>query len=182
MRSFVHILGFAILLQRFTAILAAQIIAPSQPPVQQLNVTGDDLPLDPYQFEVPRTSTTMIFRNFKNKGIKIISDSNFLGICAAAQYEIAQSSIRAHADATTTVAQPNFEWRHGTTYIRLNIPNLELTWKQMSEAVHGIAQFGWHVGWLATEFVVLDKEKGIVAQGNVGTGYGGPINGTVEVD
>lgn len=77
------------------------------------------------------------------------------------------------------IAQPNFEWRHGRLYIRVNSPNLELTWLTLSEAIKGISQFGWGVGWIATEFTVLDDVAGPVATGNVGLGFGGAVNGTV---
>lgn len=46
-----------------------------------------------------------------------------------------------------------------------------LTWRMMSEALHGLAEFGHEYGWFGYVFTVLDDAMGVVGTGSVGLGY-----------
>jgi len=96
------------------------------------------------------------------------------------RYEIVQGAIKARGDAP--IAQPNFEWHLGRLHVRLNNPNLELTWMVMSEAIQGLRMWGWDVGFITTEFTILDDTVGPVGSGTIGMGYEGAVgNGSAVV-
>ena len=92
------------------------------------------------------------------------------------RYEIAQAVIQHRGDGR--IAQPNFEWGRGLLHVRANNPNLELTWRMLSEAIHGLRAWGWDVAWIAAEFTILDQKLGPVGSGSIETGYYAVANST----
>ena len=85
------------------------------------------------------------------------------------RHEIIQNLLIHRGD--DRIAQPNFEWRRGRLYIRVNSSHLVLTWRMMSEAIYGIRQLGWDMGFWVADFTILDDDAGVVGSGNLGLGY-----------
>lgn len=52
----------------------------------------------------------------------------------------------------------------------------------MSEAIQGLRMWGWDVGFITTEFTILDDTAGPVGSGIIGMGYEGAVgNGSAVV-
>lgn len=52
----------------------------------------------------------------------------------------------------------------------------------MSEAIQGLRMWGWDVGFITTEFTILDDTVGPVGSGTIGMGYEGAVgNGSAVV-
>lgn len=129
--------------------------------------TNADLP-NPYQMRVKNTPTTLIFGKYSYP-LPPILPFDVAVVVEIAQYEVASSMVSAKGDAP--IAQPTFEWRYEMyrTYIRMQQHSVgTMRWETMSQALHGIMQFGWTFNhFVAFEFTVLD-DKGVVATGDLG--------------
>lgn len=125
-------------------------------------------PPNPYQMRVKNTATTVIFGHYSYP-IPPILPFDVAVVAEIAQYEVAGSMVAAKGDAP--IAQPTFEWRHEThsrTFIRMQQHSVgTMRWETLSQALHGIMQFGWTFNhFVMFQFTVLDDE-GVVATGSL---------------
>lgn len=192
MKSLVNsLLSFVVLFRLWLFVHAAPPLAQTNS-ASELNLLapnsscGVDAPVpnlknvhDPYQARVPGTATQVIFSGFTNPHTKIDA-ADFFYVGYKAQSDIVRNVIRNRGDGP--IAQPNLRWDRYKTALTINhkLDN-ELTWSTLSQAVEGVINFGWDVGFLTVkQITILDDVLGIVGTGGLTYGQDGAMaNGTL---
>ncbi|KAL8946996.1 MAG: hypothetical protein Q9222_006678 [Ikaeria aurantiellina] len=133
---------------------------------------NDDIPKQPSQVKVYRTSVTVILDKYQP--VRRIDEVRYLHIANTAQYSIIKSILAAPGDPT--IHTPNLLWRLGAPYITSNTREFKMTWEILAHALQGIQDFYSNYGVMQLTARVLEDSLGYVGDLQVGVGYQGPGN------